>query len=112
MHRLHQKSMLVLISQCHVDGTDKEPGCSPLKVLMQHDWRGSWPIKNEKYISNMNIKPQVKIITARDNGSLIDSLKSATRILVGSALTPAPVADKTFRPFRTHAARSATYYTW
>lgn len=59
----------------------------------------------------MNIKPQVKIITARDNGSLIDSLKSATRILVGSALAPAPVADKTFRPLRTHAARSATYYT-
>jgi len=31
------------------------------------------------------------------------------RILVGSALAPAPVADRTFKPLRTHAARSATY---
>lgn len=50
-------------------------------------------------------------ITARDSGSFVDSLKSATRILVGSALAPAPVADRTFKPLRTHAARSATYYT-
>lgn len=51
-----------------------------------------------------------KIITARESGSFVDSFKSATRILVGSALAPAPVADRTFRPLRTHAARSATYY--
>lgn len=51
-------------------------------------------------------------ITARDNGSLVDSLRSAMRILVGSALAPAPVADRTFKPLRTHAARSATYYIW
>ncbi|KAE8668943.1 Gag-pol polyprotein-like protein [Hibiscus syriacus] len=49
-------------------------------------------------------------VTALDNGSFVDSLKSATRILVGSALAPAPVADSTFRPLRTQAARSATYY--
>lgn len=51
-----------------------------------------------------------KIITARESGSFVDSFKSATRILVGSALAPAPVPDRTFRPLRTHAARSATYY--
>lgn len=54
-------------------------------------------------------KSSTKLLTARDRGSLVDSLKSATRILVGSALAPAPVADKTFKPLRTHAARSATY---
>ena len=54
------------------------------------------------------MKKQEKSITDRDSGSFVDSLKSATRILVGSALAPAPVADRTFRPLRTHAARSAT----
>ncbi|CAI9760876.1 unnamed protein product [Fraxinus pennsylvanica] len=49
----------------------------------------------------MNIKAQVKIITAQDNGSLVDSLKSETRILVGSATAPAPVANKTFKPLLT-----------
>ena len=53
-------------------------------------------------------KTKRKSITDRDSGSFVDSLKSATRILVGSALAPAPVADRTFRPLRTHAARSAT----
>lgn len=49
-------------------------------------------------------------VTALANGSFVDSLKSAMRILVGSALAPAPVADRTFTPLRTHAARRETYY--
>lgn len=54
------------------------------------------------------IEKKKKNLTARDSGSLVDSLKSATRILVGSALAPAPVAERTFKPLRTHAARSET----
>ncbi len=47
-------------------------------------------------------------LTDRDRGSLDDSFKSATRMRVGSALAPAPVADKTFKPFCTHAASRDT----
>lgn len=54
------------------------------------------------------MKKKNRSITARDSGSLVDSLRSATRILVGSALAPAPVADRTLTPLRTHAARSET----
>lgn len=63
-------------------------------------------------IKNIICKSRDQLITERDSGSLVDSLKSATRILVGSALAPAPVADRTFNPLRTHAARRATYKTW
>ena len=50
----------------------------------------------------------VKYITARESGSFVDSLMSAIRIRVGSALAPAPVADRTLSPLRTQAARRAT----
>ena len=68
----------------------------------------------EKYLNQLGLWKfkQGRVITALDNGSFVDSLKSAIRILVGSALAPAPVADSTFRPLHTHAARSATYYKW
>eukprot|EP01018_Ginkgo_biloba_P005481 Gb_41217 [translate_table: standard] len=49
-----------------------------------------------------------RCLTARDNGSTDDSLKSAIRIRVGSARAPAPVAERTFNPRLTHAARSDT----
>lgn len=64
--------------------------------------------QSQQIICFFFMKNQEKSITDRDSGSFVDSLKSATRILVGSALAPAPVADRTFRPLRTHAARSAT----
>lgn len=47
-------------------------------------------------------------LTERDRGSVDDSLKSAMRTRVGSALAPAPVADKTFIPFFTQVAKRAT----
>jgi len=53
------------------------------------------------------IRRSIKL-TDRERGSLLDSLKSATRILVGSARAPAPIAESTFKPLRTQAARSAT----
>lgn len=73
---------------------------------MQPSKDGIWPLKVS---TSKKILPYERNITARDNGSFVDSLKSATRILVGSARAPAPVADNTFKPLRTHAARSATY---
>jgi len=73
----------------------------------RRNWEERYGLRSIKY----NKRVIWGNITDRDNGSLVDSLRSAMRILVGSALAPAPVADRTFKPLRTHAARSATYYT-
>jgi len=67
-------------------------------------------LRHKGYHAYVLQKEKDKKSTARDRGSFVDSLKSATRIRVGSALAPAPVADRTFKPLRTQAASSATYY--
>lgn len=82
---------------------------APLTSLMQPSNEGIWLLK---ILAWTELLAHARNITDRDNGSFVDSLKSAIRILVGSARAPAPVADNTFNPLRTHAARSDTYHIW
>lgn len=90
--------------------TQQDTMCFAIQLAFIILYNDNWTCRQrkEKKSQQRKLKRTQKTITVRDSGSLVDSLKSATRIRVGSALAPAPIAERTFRPLRTQAARRAT----